>query len=75
MSRKEEYRKLAEVSEVELLRFGLLSHDMQLKVLEGMRRPASNPRIPKRDREVAEKRAQQFEAWMKQNAQEEESEK
>ena len=65
MAKKAEYEKLAEVDPVELERFAELDRATQRKIVALTREPAKNPKVPKRDREIAEARAKQFERVMR----------
>ncbi len=59
------YDDLAEVDPAELERFAKLDRETQREIIELTRRPAKNPKLSKRDREVAEARAKQFERAMR----------
>lgn len=65
MPDKAEYDDLARVDPAELERFANLDRETQRQLVERTRAPAKNPKVPKRDREIAEARAKQFERAMR----------
>lgn len=56
---------LASVDPAELDRFAKLDRDTQRQIVELTRRPAKNPKVSKRDRDIAKSRAKQFERAMR----------
>ena len=66
MSNRSDYDELAKVEPAELQRFAKLDRETQRQIVELTREPANNPKVPKRDRTVAEARAKQFEKAMRQ---------
>ena len=60
MSKREEYERLAEVSEAELCDFDLLDRETQKQIVDGLLALARNPKLPQADRDVARRQAGQY---------------
>ena len=65
MSTKPDVHDLARVDPAELDRFAKLDRETQRQIVELTRRPAKNPKVLKRDRQIAEARAKQLEQAMR----------